>query len=122
MGSSSANLKCSASLMFLVRRLSQSAILNSSAPSSSNGCADVSSCNLRPLCNSSTQQPNSGQEGQGQGKKNVSFDLQNVNFMMEQDPEVLRAEYNLPRDAPISTHYIGETSQQQTRVTASSPP
>ena len=31
--------------------------------------------------------------------------------MMEQDPELLRAEYNLPRDAPISTHYIGETSQ-----------
>ena len=67
---------------------------------------------MRPLCNNSTQQPNLGQgQVQGQGKKNVSFDLQNANFMMEQDPEVLRAQYNLPRDAPISTHYIGESSQ-----------
>ena len=89
----------------------QSYQLNSSGPdpSSNNGCADQSSCNTRQLHNNPNQQKQDMGQVQGQAKKNVSFDLSNANFMAEQDPEVLRAQFNIPRDAPINTHYIGET-------------
>ena len=46
---------------------------------------------------------------QVQPKKHVSWDLSNANFMSEQDPEILRAQFDIPKDAPINTHYIGES-------------
>ena len=66
---------------------------------------------MRQLHNNPTQQQGNMGQVQGQGKKTVSFDLSNANFMAEQDPEVLRAQFNIPRDAPINTHYIGESSE-----------
>ena len=64
---------------------------------------------MRQLHNNPNQQKEDMGQVQGQAKKTVSFDLSNANFMAEQDPEVLRAQFNIPRDAPINTHYIGET-------------
>ena len=64
---------------------------------------------MKPLHNGPNQQKMDQVQGQSQPKKHVSWDLSNANFMAEQDPEVLRAQFNIPRDAPINTHYIGET-------------
>ena len=64
---------------------------------------------MRQLHNNPNQQKIDMGQVQSQPKKTVSWDLSNANFVAEQDPEVLRAQFNLPRDAPINTHYIGET-------------
>ena len=64
---------------------------------------------MKPIHNGPNQQKMDQVQGQSQPKKHVSWDLSNANFMAEQDPEVLRAQFNIPRDAPINTHYIGET-------------
>ena len=60
---------------------------------------------MRQLHNNPNQQKEDMGQVQGQAKKTVSFDLSNANFMAEQDPEVLRAQFNIPRDAPIIAHH-----------------
>ena len=63
-----------------------------------NGADSGNSCN-----NPSKQKSN---ECQVQGP-----DISNANFLKEQDPDLLRAQFNIPRNAPINQHYVGETEE-----------
>merc|ERR1712215_309233 len=79
----------------------------SSATSHSAGYADLAKCNLKQLHNGLTQ--HKLDQVQVQPQKHVSWDLSNANFMSEQDPETLRAQFNIPKGAPINMHYTGES-------------
>merc|ERR1712215_110891 len=79
----------------------------SSATSHSAGCADLAKCNLKQLHNGPTQ--HKLDQVQVQPQKHVSWDLSNANFMSEQDPKILRAQFNIPKEGKINTHYVGES-------------